>query len=114
MKITRLNKEDKVETNGTHAGGWLASLRLYTIYLVCKLTRDRLELYPINIMCTIRRRDTCNFGPNNECVRVSRRRPNSGEVKLGEDGIVVIDEIMGANEWDVEIVEEIIYQLVWV
>jgi len=64
-------------------------------------------------MCTIRRRDTSIYGSNNECIRVSRSRPNSGEVKLGKDGIVIIGEIMSANKADVEIVEEIIYQLVW-
>ena len=110
-KITRLNKEVKVETNGTHAGRWLASPRLYTIYLVSILTRHRIELYPVDITRTVRRRDTGNFGSNNECIRVSRSRSISGEVKLGEDGIVVIDEIMGANKGDVGIVEELIYQV---
>ena len=65
-------------------------------------------------MCTIRRRDTSIYGSNNECIRVSCSQPNSGEVKLGKDGIIIIDEIMSANKADVEIVEEIIYQLVWV
>ena len=110
-EITRFNKEVKVGTNGTHAGRWLASPRLNTIYLVCVLTLHRIELNPIDIACTIRRGDTCNSGSNNECIRVSGSRPIRGEVKLGEDGIVVIDEIMGANKGDIEIVEELIYQV---
>ena len=67
-------------------------------------------------MCTIRRSDSYIYAPNNECIRVSISRSSRGEVKLGEESTVVIDEIMDANnlKGEIEIDGEVKYRFEWV
>jgi hypothetical protein len=57
------------------------------------------------------RGDIHSFGCNDECIRVTLSRPGRGKVKLGTEGIIVIDKIVITDEGDVELVEELRYQV---
>jgi len=92
-----LNKPDRHKSRGTYASWRLAPHCVHTIDIVCQFTRHLLELQPINIVTTVGRGNISNLLSKEDGVRVALKIPGRREVKDGDEGTIVIHEIVLAD-----------------